>query len=376
MVFKDFKGKKLSMLGLGTMRLPITDGDYGKIDKEKTAEMVKYAFEKGINYFDTAWGYHSGQSEPVMGEILSEYERESYYIATKFPGYDLANINKVEEIFAKQLERLNTDYFDFYLVHNVCDLNINQYLDPQYRIHDYLVKMKKEGKIRHLGFSIHGDMTVMKRFLEVYGEDMEFCQIQLNWLDYSFQDARAKVELLDELGMDIWVMEPLRGGKIINLTRGETERLKEVCPDEDAVSAAFRYLQGFKGVKVILSGMSDMTQLKDNINTFETEKPLSEEAVAVLYDIARKRTEKVALPCTSCRYCTEHCPKELDIPRLITLYNEHAFTGGGFIAPMALQTIDEEKHPSSCIGCRSCEAVCPQSIKISEAMADFAERLK
>ena len=374
MIYREYKGKRLSMLGLGTMRLPVTEDK--EIDVKQTEEMVKLSFEKGINYFDTAWGYHAGKSEVVMGEILSKYPRDSYYLATKFPGYDLRNINKVEEIFAKQQERLKTDYFDFYLVHNVCDLNINQYLDPQYRIHEYLVKMKKEGKIRYLGFSIHGDMTVMKRFLEVYGEDMEFCQIQLNWLDYSFQDARAKVELLDKMGMPIWVMEPLRGGMLVKLSDDEISKIKAVRPDEDAVSVAFRYLQSFGGVKVVLSGMSDMKQLAENIATFEEDKPLSDEEKAVLYEIARKRLEKTTLPCTSCRYCVDHCPKELDIPRLIGLYNEHAFTGGGFMAPMALQSIPKEKHPSACIGCRSCEKVCPQSIKISEAMEDFTKKLK
>ena len=376
MVYREYKGKKLSMLGLGTMRLPTLDDNSGMIDEKKTEEMVKKAFDEGINYFDTAWGYHMGKSEPVMGKILSEYPRESYYLATKFPGYDLSNMDKVEEIFAKQQERLKTDYFDFYLVHNVCDLNIEQYLDPKYRIHEYLVKMKKEGKIRHLGFSIHGDINVMKRFLEVYGADMEFCQIQLNWLDFSFQDARAKVELLDKMGMGIWVMEPLRGGMLASLSDEENERIKEFFPDENAVSMAFRYLQSFGGIKVVLSGMSNMDQLCENIKIFEEEKPLCEKGVSLLYDIARKRIEKIALPCTSCRYCTEHCPMELDIPRLITLYNEHAFTGGGFIAPMALQSIPEDKHPTACVGCRSCEAVCPQSIKISEAMADFSKRLK
>ncbi|MBE6572134.1 MAG: oxidoreductase [Ruminococcaceae bacterium] len=374
MIYKDYKGKKLSMLGMGTMRLPTDDKE--NIDKTQVREMVAYAMEKGINYYDTAWGYHMGMSEPCMGEILSEYPRESYYLATKFPGYDLSNMNSVEEIFAKQQQRLKTDYFDFYLVHNVCDLNINQYVDPKYRVYDYLTRMQDEGKIRHLGFSVHGNIDVMKRFLEVYGDRMEFCQIQLNWLDYSFQDARAKLELLKEINCPVWVMEPLRGGMLCSFEKGEAQELLAARPNENAVSLAFRYLQSFDNIKVVLSGMSNFEQLKDNIKTFETDEPLTKEEISVLYDVAKARTEKIALPCTSCRYCTEHCPMELDIPKLISLYNEHAFTGGGFIAPMALQAIPEEKHPSACIGCRSCETVCPQMIKISEAMEDFAKKLK
>ncbi len=374
MIYKEYKGKKLSMLGLGTMRLPTDDN--GKIDKEHTRKMIAYAMEKGINYYDTAWGYHAGQSEPTVGEILSEYKRDSYYLATKFPGYDLANMNLVEEIFEKQQERLRTDYFDFYLVHNVCDLNINQYLDPKYRVYKHLTRMQDEGKIKHLGFSVHGNLDVMKRFLEVYGDRMEFCQIQLNWLDYSFQDARAKLDLLNEINCPVWVMEPLRGGMLCSFDEDESKRIFASRPDDTAVSVAFKYLKSFENVKVVLSGMSNFDQLKENIETFENEDALTKDEILTLYDIAKERTEKIALPCTSCRYCTEHCPKELDIPKLISLYNEHAFTGGGFIAPMALGAIDESKHPSACIGCRSCETVCPQMIKISEAMADFTKRLK
>ena len=216
----------------------------------------------------------------------------------------------------------------------------------------------------------------MKRFLNEYGPDMEFCQIQLNWLDYSFQNANQKVELLDKIGMPIWVMEPLRGGMLASLTEKETQKLRALRPQANVPSWSFRYLQSFKGVKVILSGMSNFEQLADNISTFETYDPLNKDEIDALYEIAAKRVNKIVLPCTSCRYCTEHCPMSLDIPKLISLYNEHCFTGGGFLAPMALDAIPEDKRPTACIGCRSCEAVCPQSIKISEAMADFAEMLK
>ena len=156
MVYKDYQDLKLSALGLGTMRLPVIDGDDARVDEEKTAEMVAYAMEKGINYYDTALGYHSGNSETVMGKALSQYDRDSYYLATKFPGYDLSNMDKVEEIFEKQLEKCRVDYFDFYLVHNVCEMNIDAYLDEKYGIYDYLAKQKENGRIRHLGFSAHG----------------------------------------------------------------------------------------------------------------------------------------------------------------------------------------------------------------------------
>ena len=377
MLYKDFKGVKLSSLGLGTMRLPNkgVDSDV-PVDEEETAKMVDYAIKNGINYFDTAWGYHNGESEKVIGKVLSKYQRDSFYLATKFPGYDLSNMDKVEEIFEKQLEKCQVDYFDFYLFHNVNDKNIDAYLDPKYGIYDYLMKQKENGRIKHLGFSIHGDFDILKRFLNAYGEHMEFCQIQLNYLDYDFQDAKAKVELLNEYNIPIWVMEPLRGGKLAKLPDEQESKLKALRPDETTVGWAFRFLQSIPGVTMVLSGMSSMEQLQENIKTFSEDKPLNDEEMKTLLGIANEMLKGNVLPCTACRYCTSHCPMGLDIPKLLALYNEHSFTGGGFIAPMAISALPEDKRPSACIGGRSCEAVCPQEIKISEVMADFAKKLE
>ena len=375
MVYKEFQNLKLSALGMGAMRLPVVGGVDADIDSAAAEKMVDYAMENGVNYYDTAWGYHDGNSETVMGKALSKYPRDQFYLATKFPGYDLSNMDKVEEIFKKQLEKCNVEYFDFYLFHNVCEMNIDAYLDPKYGIYDYLVKQRENGRIRHLGFSAHGSLDVMKRFLDAYGEKMEFCQIQLNWLDWSFQDAKAKVELLKEYKLPVWVMEPLRGGKLASLSEDDAEKLTKLRPDEKIPAWAFRFLQSIDGVTVILSGMSDMEQLQDNIRTFETEKKLNREEMDTLLSIADGMLKQNILPCTACRYCTSHCPKGLNIPSLLELYNEHSFTGGGFLAPMALMAVPQDKQPSACVGCRSCEAVCPQQIKISEALADFNAKL-
>ena len=196
MIYKEFQNLKLSALGMGAMRLPVLEGDDSQIDEAAAAQMVDLAMKSGVNYYDTAWGYHSGNSERVMGSILKNYPRDSFYLATKFPGYDLSNMDKAEEIFEKQLEKCGVEYFDFYLFHNVCEMNIDAYLDEKYGIFDYLMKQKKAGRIRHLGFSAHGAYDVMERFLDAYGKEMEFCQIQLNYLDWSFQDAKSKVVLL------------------------------------------------------------------------------------------------------------------------------------------------------------------------------------
>lgn len=376
MIYRDFQDLKLSGLGMGAMRLPVIDGDDSRIDAAAAEEMVACAMEHGINYYDTAWGYHDGQSEIVMGNALKKYPRESFYLATKFPGYDLSNMDKVEQIFEEQLQKCQVEYFDFYLFHNVCEMNIDAYLDEKYGIYDYLMEQKRNGRIRHLGFSAHGSYDVIKRFLDAYGESMEFCQLQINYLDWTFQNAKEKTELLAEHGILVWVMEPLRGGKLASLSEENTEKLRALRPDEDTPAWAFRFLQTLPEVKMVLSGMSNMKQLLANIHTYEEDLPLNEEEMQTLLGIADGMLRKKTLPCTACHYCVSHCPQELDIPELLSLYNEHCFTEGGFIAPMALSSWPEEKKPGACVGCRSCEAVCPQQIKISEAMADFAQKLE
>lgn len=377
MIYNNFQGIKLSALGMGNMRLPVIDGDDAKINVEKAREIIAYCMEKGINYYDTAYGYHGGNSELVVGEILSAYPRESFYLATKFPGYDLSNMSKVKEIFEEQLKKCKVDYFDFYLFHNVCEMNINQYLDPQYGIYDYLIEQKKNGRIKHLGFSAHGDIDCMKRFLDAYGKDMEFCQIELNYFDYQFQNAKGKVELLDKWNTPIWVMEPVRGGQLATLSDEYSKKLSALRPDEKIPAWAFRFLQTIPGVTVTLSGMSDLSQAKDNISTYEESKPLNSDEMKKLLEIASDMISKTTVPCTGCHYCVSKCPKELDIPFLLKLYNEAMVSGSGaFIAPMALMSVDKDKRPECCINCHSCEKVCPQTIHIPEELRKFAEKLQ
>lgn len=376
MIYKQFQDLQLSALGMGAMRLPVIGGDDAKIDQLAVDRMVDVAMERGINYYDTAWGYHSGSSEIAIGRSLGRYPRERWYLATKFPGYDLSNMNQVKTVFERQLEKCGVDYFDFYLFHNVCEMNIEAYLDPKYGIFDYLTEQKRSGRIRHLGFSAHGNREVIERFLKAYGKGMEFCQLQMNYLDWSFQDVKNKAALLAEYQIPIWVMEPLRGGKLASLAEEDAAKLKALRPDETIPAWAFRFLQSIPGVTVTLSGMSNMQQLEENLSTFEAEHPLNQQEMETLLGIADSMVQKTSVPCTACRYCTSHCPQSLDIPMLLELYNEHCFTGGGFIAPMALMAVPEEKHPAACVGCRGCEAVCPQQIRISEALADFAQKLR
>ncbi len=379
MVYKEFQGIRLSALGMGCMRLPVIGGDDAKIDKEQTAAMVDLAMSRGVNYYDTAYGYHSGNSELVIGECLRRYPRESYYIADKFPGYDRKSFGKAEEIFEEQLKKTGMEYFDFYLFHNVCELNIKQYLDDaQYHTYEYLIRQKRNGRIRHLGASFHGDLPVMEQFLEAYGKDIEFAQIQLNWMDWTFQQAKEKVELLDRYGIPVWVMEPLRGGSLVKLDTEDEQRLKELRPQETVPAWSFRFLQTLPSVTVTLSGMSDLQQMKDNLDTYETDAPLDEEERKALQEIADKKIRAIGVPCTGCHYCVPHCTQGLDIPYLISLYNEHLSTkdGDGFLAPMALAAIPKDLRPSACIGCCQCLAVCPQNINIPTVFIDFKARVK
>ena len=377
MLYRDFKGLSLSRLGFGAMRLPCVDGDDATPDQAAVDEMVDYALEQGVNYFDTAWGYHGGQSEVVLGRALARHPRDSYYLADKFPGYDLSNMDKVAEIFERQLEKTGAGYFDFYLIHNVCEMNIDEYLNPAHGIMDYLLAQKEAGRIRHLGFSAHGAIPCMERFLDACGKDMEFCQIQLNFLDWEFQDARGKVELLTRWGLPVWVMEPVRGGKLAKIGDDQVARLRELRPDESTVAWAFRFVQGIPEVVVTLSGMSDFDQLRENVATFSEERPLDGEERAALQEVVDAMLGRGTVPCTACHYCTSHCPMGLDIPKLLEMYNEAIVTGGrgGFIPSMFVGTLPEDKRPSACIGCGSCAAVCPQQIDIPGTLAEFAEKL-
>jgi len=371
MIYKDFQELKLSALGMGTMRLPTLDNDPDKIDEEKTYDMVKYALENGVNYFDTAYMYHGGNSELVMGRVLNKFPRDSFYLADKFPGFYKEVFLDVKGTFEKQLEKCNVDYFDFYLFHNVTEKNVDDYMNEEYGLLNYCLEQKRNGRIKHLGFSAHGELPVLRKFLEKYGKYMEFCQLQINYLDWTFQEAKEKVDLMNEYNIPVWVMEPVRGGTLASLPEEHTNRLKELRPNESVVAWAFRFLQSIPSVTMILSGMSNEEQLKQNIETFKTDDVLNENEMQTILDIAQKMTK--GIPCTECRYCTTRCPLGLDIPYILKCENERQFTGR---VAWGLNSLDDEKKPSACLGCKACEAVCPQEIKIATLMKEIANTLK
>ncbi len=372
-----FRDKELSALGLGCMRLPVLDGDENRPDPAAVQEMVDYAMANGINYYDTAWGYHGGSSESVIGEALSKHERSRFFLASKFPGYERGNFDKKEEIFEKQLEKCRTDYFDFYLFHTVTEENIEWYLDDELGLMNYLLKQKEAGRIRHLGFSCHGSFETMHRFVKKYYENIEFCQIQLNYVDFEFQDAKSKVEYLNNLGMPIWVMEGLRGGKLAQSCLGGEKLLAKSNPDYTPANWAFAFLETIPGVTMILSGMSNMEQLRQNIEFFSEKRELSDDDIATLltaahFDIQGKGT----VPCTACRYCTAKCPQQLPIPELFGEYNDYVYNEKKTVPRSDMAAFPEDKLPGSCIGCGECVKVCPQRIDIPEIMKKFAAMIK
>ncbi len=377
MIYKTFKDKKLSALGMGCMRFPTVDNDFKKIDEQKTAEIFDYAIAHGVNYFDTAYMYHGGQSEIVVGKLLAKYPRESYYIADKFPGVDLSAFGRVEEIFEDQLKKVGVDHFDFYLFHCVCENNIEQYLDEdkRYGTYEYLAQQKQKGRIRHLGFSAHAEVETMRRFLQKYGDVMEFCQLQINWLDWTYENAKAKVELLKEYNIPVWVMEPVRGGRLARLQPEHEARLKALRPDESVVAWAFRFLQTALDCTMVLSGMSDFSQVQENVEIHSQHKPLNAQEMQALESIVDDVMKKLT-PCTGCRYCVEYCPQGLNIPTLLNMYNEYKFAYDGVLAQRSILRVPEGKRPTDCLQCRVCEGVCPQKISISDELAKFAELAK
>ena len=386
MIYRPFQDLQLSTLGMGNMRLP-TVGERGPIDEKKAQEILEYAYTHGINYFDTAYRYHGGASEPFVGRVMQQFPRDTWHIASKMPGHQmcvdehgklgfqgyLAGLNaSVPDIFEDQLERCRVDYFDFYLLHNVCETSFDLYTNEDLGIVEYLLAQKKAGRIRHLGFSAHGRADTIDRFLNRY-PFFEFAQIQINYMDWTLQDARAKYELLTARGIPVIAMEPCRGGQLATLTEPARALLKQARPDDSIASWAFRFLQSLPNMQVVLSGMTTLSQLKENIELFSREDPTTEADRALLEQALATMMDRV--PCTACRYCCDVCPQGLDIPKLISLYDEARYQKSN-VMRFTLDAMGESELPGACLGCGACAAVCPQGIEIPEVLKKAEPLLK
>ena len=369
MQYFEFHGETLSRLGFGLMRLPKCDD--GTIDEKQTAEMIDYAIQNGVNYFDTAWFYHHGESERAAGRILGAYSRSTYNLASKFPSTEIKDAGSAKKIFEIQLEKCQTSFFDYYLLHNVSDNTVEAFTSPEFGVFDYLVEQKKQGRIRHLGCSSHASIEVFEKFIDTYADRLEFCQIQLNYLDWTMQNARRKCEILAEHNIPVWVMEPVRGGRLARLPASAEALLRSVRPDDSAPVWAFRWVKSLPNVGVILSGMSNMEQMRENIRTFSDAPAMSQEESELLLSLGDKL--KNFLPCTGCRYCCDGCPMSIDIPRMLRVLNEVRYDGN----TAALASVsDAAVSPSACVSCGQCTAACPQRIDVPAALADLAELLK
>ena len=376
MIYRDFKGQKLSQLGFGCMRFA-SDPETGEIDQAKVNAMFDLAIKEGVNYFDTAYPYLGGKSEIAMAEGLSRYPRENYYLADKFPGHSLTGPIDNIALFNVSLRKCRTDYFDFYLLHNVTEWSVQFYESEEYHIIPDLLQVKKEGKIRYFGFSCHAGPELLDSFLTRHEGVFDFVQIQLNYLDWTMQDAKEKCDIIRKHGLGIWVMEPVRGGKLAVLPESEKAKLRALRergsftgPEPSDASFAFRFLQDMPGVTVILSGMNEVFQVEDNLRTFREENPLSDEERSVLLDIAENL--KKGVPCTACRYCCDGCPMELDIPYLLQCYNDYKFATT-MTPSMRIDALSEDKRPATCINCGQCMHACTQGIDVPSALAELAE---
>lgn len=367
---RTFFGKEISLLGLGTMRLPVIDGKNGQIDREKAEEMFDYAIQKDINYFDTAYMYHDFTSEDITGDILAQYKRDSFYLATKMPAWLSKGKDGIEKIFEEQRKKLKTDYFDFYLCH---DLNSGNYpLYEKYQVAEFLNRKKQEGYIKHLGFSVHDTPENMKRYLSAF--DWEFAQIQLNAVDWELQDAKTQYRLLSERGLPVIIMEPLRGGALATLSSDAAEHIKTALPRQTPASLGLRYAAQLSNVMTVLSGMSSMEQLKENIDTMSHFALLSEkEAKEYGYAIEQYKKKKM-IPCTGCRYC-DGCPHGVDIASLFAANNRYRLGGSPWAYIRDYEQIKASATEDNCTNCEKCLDKCPQGLEIPSLLAETGKMI-
>ena len=365
--FFESIGQPVSLLGYGCMRFPKIPGTE-KVDEPAAQKLVDRAIEGGINYFDTAYPYHAGTSEIFIGKALKKYPRDSFFLASKLPLWELKTEADLDRIFNEQLARCQVEYFDFYLLHNLC-VEHTEY-ERKVRAYEYLLKQKEAGRIRHLGFSFHDTPALLEKHLQNY--DVDFVQLQINYLDWEMQHADQQYEIAARHNLPVIVMEPVRGGALASLCPEALATLSKANPDASPVSWALRFVAGLPGVLTVLSGMSDMAQVEDNLKTLGQFSPLTDGESTVLQQALSEYRASGTVPCTGCRYCMD-CPSGVDIPRIFSAYNQYCrlHKKRPFYFQTAYTIIGEEHQAHNCVACRLCEKRCPQHIEISRWMADI-----
>ena len=372
MLKREYKktGDMISVLGLGCMRFPKIEGSE-KIDREEAQKIVDLAYERGVNYFDSAYRYHEGESELLIGEALKKYPRESFHLATKMPMWMVKEPADAPRIFEDQLSRCQVEYFDFYLCHA---LNADTFeVMKKNGVYEYLKKEKEAGRIRHLGFSFHDSPDVLRQIV-AYGA-WDFTQIQLNYLDWELQDAKTQYEILTENGIPVVVMEPVRGGALASLCEESDAIFKAARPDKSVASWAVRYVASLPNVMTVLSGMSTVQQVEDNTATMMDFEPLTDEDRKVVEAALEAYRKNKTIPCTGCRYCMD-CPFGVDIPGVFKAYNTFAIGGGKDRLRANIAALGEGHGPDMCKACGKCMTLCPQKIRIPDRMKEIAALLE
>lgn len=365
-------GVETSLLGFGCMRFPVTAN--GNIDEAEAEKLLDKAIACGVNYIDTAYPYHNGQSEPLVGKVLKKYDRDSFYLATKLPVWKVEKLADVDVILEEQLQRLQTDHIDFYLMHALGKERWDVMVEMG--VVKRLEELKEEGKIRYLGFSFHDSYEVFEEILNY--RDWDFCQIQLNYMDTEEQAGLKGYELTVQKNIPLVIMEPIKGGSLAAFASDIMEKFHSVKPGASAASFALRFVGSLPNVKVILSGMSNMEQVEDNLHTFEAFEPLSAQEHKVIQEVVELMRSRVQSGCTGCRYCMP-CPMGVDIPGSFRIWNTyHMYQNYNVVRNAWEKDLGEAKQPKNCVECGKCEQACPQKLSIREdlkkAQADLDKK--
>lgn len=364
MEYREFLGNKISLLGFGGMRLPETDG---VIDYDKTCKMFDYALEKGVNYFDTAYIYHNQKSEEAFREcLIKRHDRKDYFVADKLPVWMATEKNDYDKFFNEQLERLGVDYIDFYLLHAL-DRDKIKSVDL-YDGFNFIQQLKKDNKIKYAGFSFHDNFECFKSIVDAHHEEIDFVQLQINYLDYETYESNLCYELCKKYNLPVIVMEPVKGGTLANFNENISNMFEQHDNTKSKASYAFRYVGGFDNVITILSGMTEFYQVEDNVKTFENFEKLNEDDLKFLEKVKNEFSKSGSIPCTNCKYCIE-CPKNINIPNVFTQYNLRDNWNAKTVYKVMVQA-------SECIECGKCEAVCPQKIDIIAKLKLAHEQLQ
>ena len=363
-------GIETSLLGFGCMRFPVTAE--GKIDQPEAEKMLDKAIAAGVNYIDTAYPYHDGESEPLVGRALKKYDRHSFYLATKLPCWKVEKLEDADTIFAEQLTRLQTDYIDFYLMHALNKDSFHKMVEMG--TVEKLEALKAAGKIKYLGFSFHDSYEVFEEIINY--REWDFCQIQLNYMDAQEQAGLKGYRLTEEKNIPLVIMEPVKGGSLAAFADDITGKFRALDPNASTASFALRWVGSLPNVKVILSGMSTMEQVEDNLKTFESFKPLSPEESKTIEDIVALIKGRVQNGCTGCRYCMP-CPAGVDIPGNFRVWNTyHMYQNYNMVKGNWERGLGDEKQAKNCVKCGKCEKACPQKLHIREDLEKFQADLE